>query len=567
MSLEKTVRKHVLKNAYDYGKAQPGGIVGKVIAEFPDAKKDMKATMSVIAKACAEVNNMAKPEIEKEMQAFTYLEKAPEEEKKILLPDAVEGKTVTRFPPEPNGYSHIGHAKAAFLNLEGAKNAGGKCLLRWDDTNPEKEQQEFVDAIRTGLEWLGIKFDGESYVSDDVPKLYAYCGQMLKNGDAYACTCSQEEMAKNREEKKECGCRKRSHSENEKVWKGMLDGAVKRGEATVRLKADMACLNTVMRDPVLFRIIEATHYRQGDKYRVWPNYDFEVAIEDSITGVTHAMRSKEYELRNELYFTILDKLKLRKPQLIEFSRLSIKNAPVSKRLLKPLIDEGKVMGWDDPRLPTLMGLKRRGILPEAIREFVLGFGLSKVESNPPYDKLLAINKKMLEDKAPHMFFVARPVKVEVVNANDGAVELRKHPSVEMGTRKIAVAKEFYVSEADADKLREKTCFRLKDLYNVQVTGKKEDGTIVGEFCGAAGKHELVVQWVSAMETEHLHAKILVPKDLLNDDETFNEGSLEVMHGYAEITAQELAQGDRVQFERIGFCILDDKATNTYILSC
>ncbi|MFA5247618.1 MAG: glutamate--tRNA ligase family protein, partial [Candidatus Micrarchaeia archaeon] len=337
-------KKFALKNAFDYGKADAKAILGKVLAGCADAKKDMKATMEIAIAAAAEANAMDKAGLQKALSSFQFEAKKKEEPKQVELPDATQGAVVTRFPPEPNGYMHIGHAKAVLLGYDAAKNYGGKFLLRWDDSNPEKEKQEYVEAIRASLSWLGITPDGESYVSDDMEKFYAYALQMIQKGKAYVCFCPQATMKELRGSQKECDCRKKAVEENKDEWEGMLNGRYRHNQAVLRFAGDMASLNTVMRDPVLFRILDAPHYRQKSKYHVWPTYDFEGPIEDSITGVTHAMRSKEYELRDELYYAILDCLELRKPKLVEFSRLSIKGMPISKRLLKALIEDGSVTG-------------------------------------------------------------------------------------------------------------------------------------------------------------------------------------------------------------------------------
>ncbi|MFH0922614.1 MAG: glutamate--tRNA ligase, partial [Candidatus Micrarchaeota archaeon] len=373
MELKTIARKFALKNAFDYGKAEVKSVVGKVIAEFPDAKKDMKTAMVEISAAVDEANALVKEELEKALSTFTFEEKKEEGEKKFVLPGAEKGSVVTRFLPEPNGPPHLGHAKAAFLSAEFARQYDGKCLLRWDDTNPEKETEEFEYQIRNGMQWLGLRFARESYASDYLEKFYGFAETMIERGDAYVCSCSQEEMKKNRMESVACNCRSRGVDENAALWKKMLSREMKEGEATLRLKADLKSLNTTMRDPVLFRIMLTPHYRQGEKYCVWPVYDFEACIVDSMEGVTHALRSKEYELRDELYYFILDKFNLRKPFVYDFSRLDIQGTVLSKRVLRPLIESKKVWGWDDPRLPTLMGLKRRGLLPEAIRSFVLSF--------------------------------------------------------------------------------------------------------------------------------------------------------------------------------------------------
>ncbi len=554
LALNEVIRKHVLKNAFDYGKATSGGVVGKVIAEFPDAKSDMKAAMAEINKIVGEINALSKPEIEKQMENFTYVEKKIEE-KKLVFSNAEQGKVVVRFPPEPNGYPHIGHAKAFFLEWTVARECGGKVILRWDDTNPEAEKKEFLDAIRDGIKWLGMDWDEEVYCSDYMPKLYLLNEQLLKQGDAYICECSQEKVAQGREKMQRCKCADGSAAQQLTLWKKMLDGSIVKGGATVRLKADMASLNTVMRDPTLWRIIEAPHYKQGNKYRVWPTYDFQGCVMDSLLGITHPLRSKEYELRDELYFYLLRKLKLREPTLVTISRLSLQNSPISKRLLKPLVESGKLMGWDDPRLPTLAGLRRRGILPEAIKNFVLSFGLSKVESNPSWERLLVENKKLLEQHAEHFFFVPNAVKLKISGSTKLEVE-KRDKAASHNLAGIEDKSTVYVPQSEVSGGGD---VRLKGFASVKITGK--NAAVINAV------PDKKVQWVFADGA--VKTKLLVPGELLNKSGEFNEASLKEVSGYCPPSVLELNEGDVVQFERVGFARLDQKTktTATFIFSC
>ncbi|MFH0973632.1 MAG: glutamate--tRNA ligase [Candidatus Micrarchaeota archaeon] len=565
--LKEIVRKHALKNAADYGKAAAGSVASKVFAEAPEAKRDVKATMKLVNEEVTRANALSKSEVEKELAKHSFVEKkeASESEKRFRLEGAVEGGVVTRFLPEPNGPAHIGHAKAAWLSAEAARQWKGKCLLRWDDTNPEKEKREFADAIRADLRWLGLEFARESFTSDLMPKLYEFAEKLVAQGDAYVCECSKEEIGKNREAKRACECRSRSTKENAALWRKMRNGETKEGEAILRLKANLESENTVMRDPSLFRVIEAPHFRQGEKYKAWPTYDFEVSISDSLDGVTHALRSKEYELRDELYYYIIDKLGLRKPVIYDFSRLEIKGTALSKRVLRPLIESGKVWGWDDPRLPTLAGLRRRGILPNVIREFVLSFGLSKVESEPSWTALLVANKRALDATAPHYFFVAEPVKLKVASAPARKIKIRKHPKLELGERAVDSRDEFFLSREDAVSLKKGEIFRLKESYNVKAVKKSKAG-LEGEYAG----EELIpeskkIQWVAVNEA--LDAELVIVGDLLNERGEFNEKSLSVRKGKCEAACAQLRRGDVVQFERVGYAILDDEAKRRFILSC
>lgn len=548
------ISKHVLKNAFDYGRANAAAVVGKVIAEFPECRKDMKATMAKINSEIDRVSKLPKGDIESEMSKFEYPEKK-EEKKGVDIPWAEQGKVVVRYPPEPNGWPHIGHAKAFCLSWSIAKKYGGKTILRWDDTNPEAEKAEFLEAIRSGIKWLGLDWDDEKYCSDYLPQMYGLCEKLISQGDAYSCQCRQEEISKGREEMKRCACASGPSAAHLEEWKKMLDGSTPEGGAIIRLKGDMAAQNTVMRDPTLFRIITAPHYRQGAKYRVWPTYDFQGSVMDSILDISVPIRSKEYELRDELYAYLLKKLGLRVPQMVSISRLSIKNAPVSKRLLRPLVEGGKLRGWDDPRLPTLAGLKRRGILPAAIREFVLSFGISKVESEPDWEALLAENRKLLDPISPHYFFVPDPVELKVHGLEHQEIELKLHPKQDLGMRPVAVSSTVLVPKADASGFKKGDVFRLKDLCNVEViqeTGpdSRMEGRLVPD-----GPVQKKIQWVG---TDRAECEVLLPGDLLDEKGEFNEQSLGRAAGFCESLCRSLEIGAIVQFERFGFCRLDGK---------
>ncbi len=564
MDIEEVIRKYALKNAYDYGKASPGAVAGKVVAEFPEAKSKIKEIMQKINKIVDEINRMKKPEIEKELAKYSF-EKKEEKKKTIVLPDAAEGAVVTRFPPEPNGHPHIGHAKAVFLDYESAKSYNGKMLLRFDDTNPKKEKQEYVDAIKESLKWLGIEWEKETYTSDYIPILYGFGEKLISLGKAYVCLCEQDEIKENRRRMKECAHRKQSVQKNTELWKEMLAGKFEEGEAILRYKGDMGAANTVMRDPTLFRVIKWQHYMQKNKYTVWPSYDFEAPILDSIEGVTHAMRSKEYELREAIYYAILNDLELRKPILIHFARLSIKNAPISKRLLIPLVLEKKVLGWDDPRLPTLAGLKKRGILPEAIKNFVLRFGLGKAESEPGWEILLSENRKLLDPSAKRFFFVKNPVLLEVENSKPQTILLKEHPNLEKRTRVFNVSSQFYIQHDDAKNIKIGEKIRLKDLFNIEVVEKNKE-KLKAKVVETTEMPQLKIQWLPKAEV--MPCRVFVPGDLLTEDGKYNKKSLTVDEGYCEKNVEALSVGDVIQFERYGFCRLDKKRKEIeFIYSC
>ena len=441
--LRKEIRKMALQNAFEHGgETRDKIILGKILGTKPEFRSKVKEISPEISEIVSSVNQLSLEEQEKEIKenfpdVLSPKEKIVEREGLPELKDAEQGKVITRFPPEPNGYPHIGHAKAAIINSEYAKMYGGKFILRMDDTNPEAERMEYHAAIKVGLEWLGIEFDTVKNTSDDMELFYEKGNELINSGKAYVCTCKREDISKNRRERKACKCSRGDIEKNIKNWEKMNE-KFKPGDAIVRFRGDMEADNAVMRDPVLFRIIEGKHYTLGEKYRIWPSYDMAVAIEDSIDGVTHAFRSKEFELRKELIDAILDALNMRKPNQGFFSRLEFKGMPISKRIIKPLIEEGKVSWYDDPRLPTLEALRRRGIKPEAIRKFIMSLGLTKANTLAPFDSLEAFNRKFVDADSIRLFMVNNPKKLTVKNLQIKSVEIPNHPINDLGKRKIEI---------------------------------------------------------------------------------------------------------------------------------
>ncbi|MBL7002115.1 MAG: glutamate--tRNA ligase, partial [Nitrosopumilus sp.] len=443
--------------------------------------------------------------------------------------------------------------KAAIINSEYAKMYGGKFILRMDDTNPEVERMEYHAAIKVGLEGLGIKFDVVKSTSDDMEIFYEKGIELINSGKAYVCTCKREDISKNRRERKACKCSMENIDKNNKNWEKMKD-KFKPGEAIVRFRGDMKADNAVMRDPVLFRIIDGKHYTLGEKYRIWPSYDFAVAIEDSIDGITHALRSKEFELRKELIDAILDELNMRKPYQGFFSRLEFKGMPISKRIIKPLIEEGKVSWYDDPRLPTLEALRRRGIKPEAIRKFIMSLGLTKANTLAPFDALEAFNRKFVDSKSIRLFMVSNAKKLTVKNLPMSSVEIPNHPINDMGKRKIEVDEHFYISGDDAENIKEGMQIRLLGLGNISII--KDGVEFEGEFVEEEKTTDILkIQWVQ-QKTAH-KIKMLIPKILFNGDK-FNEESLEELDVYTEPHYLEIKEGDEIQFVRFGYCRKDSQ---------
>ena len=558
--IQTEARKFALQNAILFnGKANEKAVVGKVIAALKKDGVTPAEIIPVVAKVVAQVNGMSVLDQLTELTSLApeLLQREKKERDFSLppLPFAEKGKVVTRFPPEPNGYLHIGHAKAAIIDYEYARMYDGKFILRFDDTNPENAHSEFYDAQKEDLRWLEIEWDTEYHTSDHLETHYKLAEQLITQRDAYLCRCTSEMIKEGRFNAKTCTCREeRTGPGALDLWKDMLASPEVNG--ILRLRGEMDSENTAMRDPTLFRVIEAEHPLTGNKYHMWPTYDFAGAVEDSISGVTHPFRTKEYELRDPVYFRILSLLNLRAPHLMEFSRLSIDGMPVSKRKIKPLIEQGLVTGFDDVRLPTLRGLKRRGIVPEAIKQFVLQQGFSKVESVVDFSLVESVNRKYLDSRVKRYYFVPDPVQLAVEGAPKKTVKLSLHPDATMGNRTIRTASTFFIPRQDVQKMKAGDIFRLKGLYNVKIT--KIGDTLVGTYDGDELLPETAkIQWTTE---DHVPLKVLVP-GLIFKGETFNPESLHEMQGYAEKAVGGLPVDEIVQFERVGFVRLEKQKNN------
>jgi glutamyl-tRNA synthetase len=554
--IKETARIYALQNAVQFnGIANAKSVIGKVIGVLQKKGVTPIDIIPIVNSVVEEVNKIPieKQISELEKIAPDLLKKEKKERDFSLpkLPNAEKGKVITRFPPEPNGYLHIGHAKAAIVDYEYAKKYNGKFILRFDDTNPENIHLEFYESQKKDLKWLGLEWDIEYCTSNNIEKHYRLADQLIDQGNAYICDCSPGLIKNGRFHQKECICRKNSTEKNMNLWNDLLSSSIK--NMVLRLKGNMNSDNTAMRDPTLFRIIDKPHPIQGDKYRVWPTYDFAGAVEDSISGVTHPFRTKEYELRDECYFYILDLLGLRKPHLLEFARLTIEGLPVSKRKIKPLIEAGSVSGYDDIRLPTLRGLNKRGILPEAIKQFVLTQGISKVESTTTFSLIESANRKILDPISKRYFFVVNPVNLIVENAPKLKKSIRLHPTdKKIGSRIIKTDKTFYVSGEDIKSMGIGDVFRLKDLYNVEIKDKND--VVIAKYKNNRLIPDSVkIQWTT---DDYIEMDVFIPKNLYKDGK-FNPDSLEKVHGFAEDAVATIKNGEIIQFERFGFVKIEN----------
>ena len=496
----------------------------------------------------------------------------------------------TRFPPEPNGYLHIGHAKALCIDFGVAEKFGGKCNLRFDDTNPTKEDVEYVDAIQYDIRWLGFEWDKLRFGSEYFDKCYELAVKLIKNGDAYVCDLTKDEMREYRgtltEPGKDSPFRNRSIEENLDLFERMRTGEFEDGSRTLRSKIDMASPNINLRDPALYRILHRRHHQTGDKWCIYPMYDFAHPIQDAIEGITHSLCSLEYEAHRPLYNWVIEKCGFEhKPRQIEFARLHMTNTIMSKRYQRRLVEQGYVSGWDDPRMPTLCGMRRRGYTPEAIKDFLERAGVSKADSTVDTAMLEHCVREHLNLTAHRAIAILDPVKVIIDNWDDGYenITLENLPGDEsQGTHTVRFGRELYIEREDFMEEPPKKFFRLKPDGEVRLKGayivkcisarKDENGVVTEIHCTydpatRSGECERKVKgtlhWLCAEDAVpaefRLYESLMAP-DANPDAEDFieniNKNSLETKHGFVEPMLAECKAGERYQFMRIGYFAAD-----------
>ncbi len=511
------------------------------------------------------------------------------------------GRVHTRFPPEPNGYLHIGHAKSICLNFGIAEEYGGLCNLRFDDTNPETEDITYVEAIKEDIRWLGFDWDGrEYYASDYFDKLYNYAVELIKMGKAYVCDLSPEEIREYRgtptKPGKESPYRNRTVEENLELFERMKRGEFKEGEKTLRAKIDMSSPNLNMRDPVIYRIKYTPHPRTGKKWCIYPTYDFAHCLSDSIEGITHSLCTLEFEDHRPLYDWFLDQLGVHHPKQIEFARLNLSYTVLSKRMLSELVKRGIVDGWDDPRMPTIAGLRRRGYTPEAIRDFCERIGVAKRNSLVDIALLEHCIREDLNKRAPRVMAVLRPLKVIIENYPEDKEEeldaINNPEDLSMGTRKVPFCREIYIEQDDFMEEPPKKFYRLAPGREVRLRYayyikckdviKDKDGNIKelictydpetrGGWAPDGRKVKATLHWVSArhcIEAEvRLYDRLFIKEDPTDVEEGksfldyLNPESLIVLKKcYLEPSLKNAKPGERFQFERLGYFCVDTKDT-------
>ena len=522
--------------------------------------------------------------------------------KNIIKDDLASGKhdsIITRFPPEPNGYLHIGHAKSICLNFGLANEFNGKVNMRFDDTNPLKEDEEYVNSIKEDVKWLGFNWDNLFFASDYFDEMYKRAIVLIKKGKAYVCDLSQEEIRETRgtltEPGKESPYRNRSVEENLDLFERMKNGEFKDGEKVLRAKIDMSSPNLNFRDPVIYRISHSTHHNTGDKWCIYPMYSFAHPLEDAIEGITHSICTLEFEDQRPLYDWVVRECEMESvPRQIEFARLNLTNTVMSKRKLKLLVDEGVTDGWDDPRMPTISGVRRRGYTPESIRNFCAEIGVAKADSTVDSRLLDHFLREDLQQKAPLAMAVLKPLKLVITNYPEGQTEMLEVENMakneEAGTRMVPFSRELYIERDDfmEEPVKKYRRFfvgnevRLKGAYFVKCTDfvKDENGEIVeihGTYdpetksgSGFTGrKVKGTVHWVDANNCVPCEFRLFEPLILDNDPENegkhfldqINPNSLEVLQGYVEPTQIKDAKPlDKFQFVRNGFYSVDTKYT-------
>src|SRR3989344_2438772 len=545
MKFDKKILLASLENAIKHdGKANVNAVLGIVLSKSPELKKNIKELQKNVSDVVSNINNMT---LEEQKLQFKNLggeiTEKKEEERKLPELKNVKGKIIMRLAPYPSGPLHIGNSRPYIINDEYVKMYKGKLLLVIDDTIGSEEKnisKEAYELIPEGLEWLDIAFDKKViYKSDRLEIYYKYAEELIKKNKAYVCECSSEILRGNRQKGLECNCRVKSISTNLRDWEKMFKA--KEGSTSLRIKTDMKHKNPAFRDRVIFRISDRKHPRIGNKFRIWPLLDFSWAIDDHLLDITHILRGKELMMESDMERYIWNVFKWRQIEIIHTGLLQIEGIKLSKSKSKKEVESGAYEGWDDPRTWSLQSLKRRGFQPEAIRRFILSFGVTQSEIKVPVDVLYAENRKLLDNKVNRYFFVQNPKKIKIKSAPKLNAQVPLHPDGNKGYRKFSTTDEFYVQ----DNLKKGQTYRFMHLFNFK--DNKYLSTELDKSLNAK-----LIHWIPANDNFVNVEIVMVDNSRIN--------------GIAESSVRNLKVDDIIQFERQFFCRLDNKSNDKIVFS-
>ncbi|MBN2015186.1 MAG: glutamate--tRNA ligase [Candidatus Altiarchaeota archaeon] len=543
MEVEKTIRERAIQNRLQYGRADEKAVIGKVLSEIPEAKRDMRALIEKVKAIISEVNQLPLDELDGHELRMGKTVKGSS----LKLPGK-PAAVVMRFAPNPNGPATLGSARGIVVNSELARRYGGEFILRFDDTDPKtkKPMMEAYGWYLEDCEWLDAKPDDVYYASDRIQLYYEHAEKLITGGHAYVCFCSKSDFKALRDKKMKCPHRDSQPEKNIGFWRKMLAGEYNEGECVLRIKTDIEHKDPALRDWVGFRIIQEPHPRVGDKYVVWPMLDFESAIEDHLLGITHIIRGKDLIDSEHRQRFIYGYLGWEYPVTMHWGRVRlVEFGAFSTSKLKEMISRGEYSGWDDPRVPTIRALRRRGVSPEAVRNLMTGLGISEVDVSISLENLFAENRKVMDPKANRYFFIEDPKELVVRNAPQKEVRIPLHPSFrERGMREFQVNTEdgntrLFISAADSVKLRAGDEVRLMNLFNVRITGVNDP--ITADYLEGENLRVNKIHWLQ----DYLPAEVLRPEGWVG--------------GFCEPACGSLDVGEVVQFERFGFVRLDRKA--------
>lgn len=551
-SIDVLIKQWTLENALKHdGQANTNAVIGKLIAEKPELKSEIQELKTKIEEMVKEINSLPLEDQKSEIEEIGRPEREEKEEKGLPeLPEVQKYSTVvTRFAPNPNGPLHLGHVRTAVLSHEYARRNDGKFILRFEDTNPKDAKEDIYDLIRRDLKWLGLKWDEEYTQSERLETYYDYSRKLLEEENAYVCTCKPKKFKSLRDDQKPCPCREMSVKENIDRWEKMLEGEFDEGEAVVRVKTNLDDPNPALRDWPALRIAKDPHPKTGDKYRVWPLYNFSVTIDDHEMGITHILRGKEHEINERRQRQLFEHLDWEYPTAIQHGRLSVSGTILSKTKIMEGIRAGDFDGYDDLRLGTVASMRRRGIVAEALREMVIDVGTTRTDSTLSWDTLYKKNRRIIDEQADRYFFIPEPVKLLIHEVpKQKEANLRLHPDKpDRGDRTLPLKFEddslrVWITSKDMENAEEGEVVRLKDLLNFELVSKEP---LEANFKSFELMDVPKIQWVSGNPVE---------VEVLKTD-----GSSEL--GYAEPEVAQIQKGEVIQFERYGFVKIDETEPN------